>query len=93
MDGGAAGTMRVTQPRYASDFPRSLTAHDIALRDLIESAALLGPLPTMFLVTVSIDTMQSMETRLSPAVEASVVRTAEAVLQLVAQIDIARPSA
>jgi hydrogenase maturation protease len=68
MDGAPAGTVSVLRPRYASDFPRALTAHDIGLRDLIESAALLGPLPDVTLVTVSIAEIRSMVTDLSPAV-------------------------
>jgi hydrogenase maturation protease len=72
MDGAPAGTVSVLRPRYASDFPRALTAHDIGLRDLIESAALLGPLPDITLVTVSIAEIRSMVADLSPAVAAAI---------------------
>jgi len=72
MDGQPAGTVAVLRPRYASDFPRSLTAHDIGLRDLIEAAALLGHLPHVTLITVSISEVTSMRTTLSPAVEAAI---------------------
>ncbi len=68
MDGRPAGTVTVKRARYASDFPRSLTAHDIGLRDLIESAALVAPLPELHLVTISIEAMQPMDTCLSSAV-------------------------
>jgi hydrogenase maturation protease len=76
-DGQPAGTVAVLRPKYASDFPRSLTAHDIGLRDLIEAAALLGALPTITLVTVSIEEIRPMVTTLSAPVDASlaVVRT------------------
>jgi len=74
MDGELPGTVSLLEPRYASDFPRSLSAHDIGLRDLIESAALLGPLPRMFLVTVSIDTLQATGTHLSRPVAAALPR-------------------
>jgi hydrogenase maturation protease len=79
MDGSSAGTLHTIQPRFASDFPRTLSAHDIGLRDLIESAVLIGELPKMFLITISIDGMQSMSTRLSPPVEESLSGVAEAV--------------
>ncbi len=68
-DGKPPGTVSLTRPRYVSDFPRSLTAHDIGLRDMIEAAALLGPLPAMFLVAVSISAPPLMETALSHEVE------------------------
>lgn len=72
MDGRPPGTVSLIEPRYASDFPRALTAHDIGLRDLIESAALLGPLPKIFLITVSVAELQPMETTLSEPVRASI---------------------
>ena len=68
MDGQPPGTVRVLRPRFASDFPRALSAHDIGLRDLIESTILAGKLPDMYLITVSIASIQEMETTLSPAV-------------------------
>jgi hydrogenase maturation protease len=68
MDGAPAGTVRILFPRFASDFPRTLSAHDIGLRDLLESAQLLGPLPMLFLVAVSIDSLQLLSMDLSAAV-------------------------
>jgi hydrogenase maturation protease len=68
MDGKAAGTVTLTYPKFASDFPRTLSAHDIGLRDLLESAQLLGPLPTLYLITVSIPEVQPMTLSLSDEV-------------------------
>lgn len=70
MDAHPPGTVTELEPRYASDFPRALTAHDIGLRDLIESALLVGALPRIHLLTVSIDAIQAMQTELSPEVSA-----------------------
>jgi len=86
MDGQPAGTVATIEPRYASDFPRTLTAHDIGLRDLVESAALLGSLPKIHLVTVSIDAMQPMQTSLSPAIERAIEQVAATVRELVATL-------
>jgi hydrogenase maturation protease len=71
MDGQPAGTVTTLRPKYASDFPRALTAHDIGLRDLVEAAQLTGALPDIDLVTVSIDEIRPMHLTLSPAVQAS----------------------
>jgi len=68
MDGQAPGTLRVLRPRYASDFPRSLTAHDIGLRDLVEAASILHGLPNLTLVTVSIAEIRPMTMTLSDPV-------------------------
>ena len=73
------GTVRLLEPRYPSDFPRTLSAHDIGLRDLVEAAALTGAFPPIRLVAVSIAEDQPMDTSLSPAVAAAMPRVLEAV--------------
>ena len=83
MDGQAPGTVSILKPKYASDFPRVLTAHDIGLRDLIETAALLGPLPDITLITVTIAEIKSMVMTLSPEVEAALPRVAALVRDVV----------
>jgi hydrogenase maturation protease len=83
MDGKPPGTISLLEPRFASDFPRSLSAHDIGLRDLIESAALLRSPPRIHLITVTIDSLSSMTTELSLAVAHTLPGVVEAVLRLV----------
>ena len=69
MDGHAPGTVRLIKPKFASDFPKSLSAHDIGLKDLVESAAVLDGLPDIYLITVSIAEIQpGMNMDLSPEV-------------------------
>ena len=86
MDGQPVGSVRVIEPRFASDFPRALSAHDIGLRDLIESAVLLGPLPKIYLVTISIAEMQTLRTELSPAVAQSLPQITQLVHSLLNSI-------
>ena len=72
-DGSPAGTVKRLTPKFSSDFPPSLTAHDIGLRDLLDSFYLMGEgEPDVVLITVSIDLPQDMVTSLSPAVLAAV---------------------
>jgi len=85
MDGQPAGTVSVLRPKYASDFPRSLTAHDIGLRDLIEATALLGALPDVTLITVSISEIKSMVLTLSDPVESAIPMVRRLVQALVAE--------
>jgi len=87
MDGKPAGTISFIEPRFATDFPKSLSAHDIGLRDLIESAAVLGELPKMFLVTVTIDSIQSMEMNLSPGIEKQIPAVVEKVKKILKNIN------
>jgi hydrogenase maturation protease len=70
-DGKPPGTVSLIKPRFAGDFPKSLAAHDIGLKDLIESAALLGTLPKIDLITVSIGEIRPMTLEPSPAVAAA----------------------
>ena len=65
MDGNAPGTINVIYPKFSSDFPSALTAHDIGLKDLIESVILTDRLPNITLVTVSISDIQYMKLELS----------------------------
>jgi len=93
-DGRAPGTVGVLRPRFASDFPPSLSAHDIGLRDLVETTALLGHLPDLHLVTVSIDEISPMSLALSPAVAQSVPRVIDTVRAIVAgYLSVADPRA
>jgi hydrogenase maturation protease len=80
MDGKPVGTVTLIQPKFASDFPRTLSAHDIGLRDLLESAQLIGPLPKLYLITISIDNIQSMSMKLSEQVQRSLPEVVSTVL-------------
>jgi hydrogenase maturation protease len=71
LDHSEEGTVRLIEPHYASDFPPTLSAHDIGLKDLIESATLINAHPKIYLVTVSIDPNQDLVMQLSPAIAAS----------------------
>ena len=84
LDRRPPGTVSVIEPRYASDFPKALSAHDIGLKDLVESAAILGMLPRVMLVTVSVAGLQPMQLEMSEVVRASLPEVATIVAGLVA---------
>lgn len=79
-DGRPAGSVERLTPRFASDFPPSLAAHDIGLRDLLESFYLTGDAPEVALYAVSIHLPQDMTTELSPPVAAALPDLAAAIL-------------
>jgi hydrogenase maturation protease len=85
-DGKPPGTVSVLKPRFASDFPKSLSAHDIGLKDLIEAATLLGGLPEIDLITVSVDKIQPMSLDLSPAVAAALPEIERLVRELTGRV-------
>ena len=72
IDGKPPGTISVIKPKYASDFPKSLSAHDIGLKDLIESVALIDKLPDITLITVSIVSLPGMSLDLTKVVKESI---------------------
>lgn len=69
LDERPTGTIRLIEPRFASDFPRAMSTHDIGLRDLVEGLAILGKLPQIYLFAVSIAQVQPQQIELSPEIE------------------------
>jgi hydrogenase maturation protease len=86
LDGRPPGTVCVIEPRYASDFPKALSAHDIGLKDLVDSAAILEMLPKVLLVTISVADLQPMQMTMSPEVEASLLEVEATVISLLASV-------
>lgn len=82
------GHVRVLKPRYASDFPKQLSAHEIGLKDLIDSAILLGNMPDLHLVAISVKDFQDMGLDLSPEVEAAIPVAINCVREIVESITV-----
>lgn len=72
LDGNKPGKVSLLKPKYAKDFPQTLSAHDIGLRDLVNSSALLGFYPEIYLITVSISDNQPLSMELSSQVRGSI---------------------
>lgn len=83
MDGSPAGTLKVITPKFASDFPTALSAHDIGLKDMIESMHLLGNMPKIYLITVSIAEIKSMTMELSNEVKSSMPEVIKKIDELI----------
>jgi len=72
IDGFPPGTVRRLRPRYSKDYPRTLTAHDIGLKDLLDAFYLLGDRPDVTLFAVSIADPPRLGTELSAEIAALV---------------------
>ena len=70
-------------PKYAKDFPSQLSAHEIGLKDLLDAAFLLGNMPKIHLVAISIKDFQDMGMELTPEVEAAIPEAVKTVKDLV----------
>ena len=80
------GTIKVIRPRYAKDFPKSLSTHELGLKDMIESAILLGQVPEIFLIAISINPEQEMDVQLSPAMEKQIPEVIKTVRDIIVSL-------
>lgn len=81
IDGAKTGTVRRLRPRFSTDYPRTLTAHDIGLKDLLDTFYLLGDAPDITLLAVSIPPLQDMKAELSPELLPIVPQVAQMALE------------
>ena len=78
-DGEPVGTVKRIQPRFSKDYPRTLTAHDIGLKDLLDAFHLFAERPEVVLFAVSIEFPQPIRIGLSPDLRAELPRILAAV--------------
>jgi len=86
LDDFPAGTVRVLHPQFAKDFPKQLSAHEIGLKDLIDSTFLLGQKPEFHLVAISVKDFQEMGMDLSPDVEAAIPEAVIKIRELIKEL-------
>jgi hydrogenase maturation protease len=80
IDGSPPGTVRKLRPRFSKDYPRTLTAHDIGLKDLLDAFYLIGDRPDVTLLAVSISQLDNLTVELSPRVAARLDEVADMAL-------------
>ena len=64
-DGNAPGTVSRTTPHFSKDYPPTLTAHDIGIKDLLDAFYMQGGRRDVVLYTVTIDPRQPISLELS----------------------------
>ena len=82
MDGKKGGTIALLKPKFAADFPKALSVHDVGLKDMVEALYLQDILPEMHLVTISVEGIQPMTIEMTKNVENSIPKAIETILQL-----------
>jgi len=78
-DGNPPGTVTRTTPRFSRDYPPTLTAHDIGVKDLLDVFYIQGGGPEVVLYAITINPKQPISMELSEV-------TAQAVKVAVAEI-------
>lgn len=69
LDNKPPGTIRLIKPRFAADFPRAMSTHDIGLKDLVGALQLLGSAPDIQLYVISIPSIQEQGVELTPIIK------------------------
>ncbi|SFW79777.1 hydrogenase maturation protease [Chitinophaga sancti] len=77
LDGLKPGTIRCIKPKYASDFPPEISAHDIGLKDLMSALQLLDKMPDLYLFVVSIESIQQQGMELTKDIEGCIPKLLE----------------
>lgn len=65
-DGNPPGTVTRTEPRFTRDYPPTLTAHDVGVKDLLDVFYMQGGGRDITLYAISIDPRQPISMSLSP---------------------------
>jgi hydrogenase maturation protease len=65
-DGNPLGAVTRTTPRFSRDYPPTLTAHDIGVKDLLDVFYIQGGGPDVVLYAITIDPQQPISMELSP---------------------------
>ena len=85
LDENFPGTVRRLVPRFSTDYPRTLAAHDIGLKDLLDAFYLMGHQIDVVLFAVSIEPLQELGLEMSPNLTARVPEIAALVKEEIRQ--------
>jgi hydrogenase maturation protease len=87
-DGNPLGTVTRTTPRFSRDYPPTLTAHDIGVKDLLDAFYIQGGGPEVVLYAITIDPQQPISMELSPGAANAADEAVEKILAELEQISI-----
>jgi hydrogenase maturation protease len=65
-DGNPVGTITRTTPRFTRDYPPTITAHDVGMKDLLDMFYIQGGTHEIVLYAITIDPKQPIRMSLSP---------------------------
>lgn len=86
LDNHVPGTIRLIEPKFANDFPRGMSTHDIGLRDMMTSLQLMDKMPHIYLFVVSIESIQQQGIELTSEIENCMPSLLEKVIKLAKQL-------
>ena len=80
-DGNPIGTVTRTTPRFSRDYPPTLTAHDVGMKDVLDMFYIQGGHHDIALYAITIDPRQPIRMSLSPEGEAAAAEAARQILK------------
>jgi hydrogenase maturation protease len=83
-DDNPIGTVTRTTPKFSRDYPPTLTAHDIGVKDLLDAFYMQGGTRDIVLYAITIDPHQTISMDLSEAAQKA---AAEAVTRILAELN------
>lgn len=86
LDGNPLGTIRLIKPRFASDFPRAMSTHDIGLRDMVSALQLMDKMPNINLFVITIESLQQQGIELTEAIEKMMPALLDKVIELAGEL-------
>lgn len=84
-DGNAIGTVTRTTPKFSRDYPPTLTAHDIGVKDLLDAFYMQGSSRDVILYAITIDPHQRISMELSEKCKQA---ADEAVARILAELNV-----
>jgi hydrogenase maturation protease len=79
-DDNPIGTVSRTTPKFSSDYPPTLTAHDIGIKDLLDAFYMQGGTRDVVLYAITIDPHQPISLDLSPPAQKAAAEAADLIL-------------
>ena len=89
-DGNPVGTVTRTTPKFSRDYPPTLTAHDVGMKDLLDMFYIKDGTHEIILYAIAIDPRQPIYMELSPVAAAA---AQEAEQRILAELRAAAPPA
>ncbi|MBS1507165.1 MAG: hydrogenase maturation protease [Bacteroidetes bacterium] len=86
LDKNPPGTIRLIEPKFAKDFPKAMSTHEIGLKDLVESLSFMGKLPKIYLFVVSVADIASLHVGLTEEVEKAMPELRRLVFEMANQL-------
>ena len=84
-DGNPVGTVTRTVPRFSRDYPPTLTAHDVGIKDLLDLFYMLDGGREVVLYAITIDPQQPITMNLSPEIASAADVAVHQILSELAQ--------